>query len=546
MKIEISNGIIPTPIVLLTLFLFATFYIFCNPIKAKDSLRDSIINSKSPFNNLFLDSSYLENFILQQDSFKKYQSEYFDFYSQRNFEFAWFDADGLTEQAHNFYHLQNDLITKLADSALYNPKLQQLYNRLLDNIDTNKLVKDSLIKKTELSMTGQFFRYSTKVYQGSELNITQLGWYIPRKKINITRFLDTLVDGKEYPIKMQEPLNRQYRLLETELSKYQQLNKFFKWDSITAYKVLKVGENNRIIPLIKNRLFLLGDYIEKDTTTLFNKSMLIAVKKFQYRFGLCETGTVGFSTLKKLNLSPKTIIMKILINMERARWLPLDTLGIDRIVINIPEYKLYVYDSGKYSFSMPVIVGTDAHNTVIFSENIRYIVFSPYWNVPSSITKTEVMPAIKRNRNYLNQHNMEVVKYDGLIPEIRQKPGLGNALGKVKFLFPNKYNIYLHDTPNKDSFLNSKRSFSHGCIRIGNPAGLAKFLLRRQPLYTADSIGTLMNQSNEVWVDAKPHVQVIIKYFTAWVDAEGVINFREDIYGHDKKMEEKLFDKSTN
>ncbi len=546
MKIEISKVIFSTPIVLLTLFLFALFNIFCNPIKAKDSLRDSSINSKSSFNNLFLDSIYLENFILQEDSFQKYHSEYFDFYSQRNFEFAWFDADGLTEQAHNFYNLQNDLISNLDDSTLYNPELKQLYDRLSDKIDTNKILRDSLIRKAELSITGQFFRYATKVYQGSELNITQLGWYIPRKKMNITKILDSLVDGNEYPNKIQEPLNRQYRLLEKELSKYQQLNKLFKWDSITVDKVFKIGEKNRIIRIIKNRLFLLGDYQEKDTSTLFNDSMLIAVKKFQFRFGLPETGIVGFSTLKQLNLSPKTLIIKILINMERARWLPLDTLGFDRIVINIPEYKLYVYDSGKYSFSMPVIVGTEAHNTVIFSGNIRYIVFSPYWNVPLSITKKEVMPAMMRNRNYLNQHNMEVVKYDGLIPEIRQKPGQKNALGKVKFLFPNKFNIYLHDTPNKDAFLNSKRSFSHGCIRIGNPAGLAKFLLRRQPLYTADSIGTLMNQSNEVWVNAKPLVQVIIKYFTAWVDAEGIMNFRDDIYGHDKKMAEKLFDVSQN
>ena len=542
MKIESSKVILPAPIVLLTLFLLVLFYIFCNPIKAKESLRDSSINSKTSFNNLFLDSSYLENFILQQDSLKKYYSDIFDFYSQRNFEFAWFDEDGLTEQAHNFYNLQNDLIANLADSTLYNPELQQLYDKLLECRNTNQIENDSLIKKAELSLTGQFFRYSNKVYQGSELNIAQLGWYIPRKKINITKLLDSLVDGKEYPIKMQEPLNSQYRLLENELSKYQQLNKILKWDSIPDDKTFKMGEKGRVIPIIKNRLFLLGDSKVKDTSTLFNNSMLIAVKKFQYRFGIPATGKIGNSTFKQLNLSPKTLIIKILINMERARWMPLDTSRVDRIVINIPEFKLNVYDSGIYSFSMPVIVGSEAHNTVIFSESIRYIVFSPYWNVPTSITRKEEMPAIERNRNYLQQHNMEIVKYDGNIPEIRQKPGLNNALGKVKFLFPNKFNIYLHDTPNKDAFLNSKRGFSHGCIRIGNPSALAKFLLRRQPLYTTDSISTLMNQSKEKWVDSKPFVQVIIKYFTAWVDAEGIINFREDIYGHDKKMQEKLFD----
>ena len=141
---------------------------------------------------------------------------------------------------------------------------------------------------------------------------------------------------------------------------------------------------------------------------------------------------------------------------------------------------------------------------------------------------------------------MEIVKYTGQIPEIRQRPGVNNALGGVKFLFPNKYNIYLHDTPNKEVFFNSTRSFSHGCIRIGNPKALAKFLLRRQPLFTIDSIKGLMNQPKEIWIDVKPHVKIIIKYFTAWVDTDGQLNFREDIYGHDKKMTEKLIEVAPN
>ena len=303
-----------------------------------------------------------------------------------------------------------------------------------------------------------------------------------------------------------------------------------------------MGNRNAVIPTIKNRLFLLGDSRKQDTTALFDTSLVLAVKQFQGRFGLAENGRLDAPTFKKLNLPLDDLIQKVLINMERARWMPPDTAKVDRVVVNIPEYKLRVYDSGRYSFGMPVVVGTAANNTVIFTGNIRYIVFSPYWNVPISITKKEVMPAMEKDKNYLKKNNMEIVKYDGAIPEVRQKPGLNNSLGNVKFLFPNKYNIYLHDTPHRDAFLDSKRSFSHGCIRIGNPPALASFLLRRQPAYTADSIKSLMNQPVEKWVDAKPLVQVIIKYFTAWVDENGLLNFRDDIYGHDKKMAEKLFD----
>ena len=530
---------------ILTAFIFCSFLflINCNSNKKKVVYRNDSINPQTSYNNRFLDSTHLENFIESQDSLKKYRDQFFQFYEQRNFEFAWFDSDGMTEQAHSFYNLQENLINNLNDSSLYNEGLQKQYEWLSENENAKKIIYDSIALTEELLFTGQFFRYAAKVYHGSNINAEELGWFIPRKKVNYTRLLDTLVDGTEKPLNEYEPLNKQYRLLEKYLVRYTQLKKKNNWQTITLGKRLVVGDKNVIISEIKNKLFLLGDYNKLDTTLLFDTTLVIALKQFQRRFGLVENGKINLKTIEKLNFSYGDMIEKILINMERARWMPPDTAKVDRVVVNIPDYKLSVYDAGKYSFSMPVVVGTEAHNTVIFSGNIRYIVFSPYWNVPTSITKKEVMPAMERNKNYLKKNNMEIIKYNGLIPEVRQKPGLNNALGKVKFLFPNKYNIYLHDTPFRDVFSDTKRSFSHGCIRIGNPAGLASFLLRKQPVYTSDSIKSLMNQPTEKWVDAKPLVHVIIKYFTAWVDENGLLNFREDIYGHDKKMGEKLFDK---
>jgi murein L,D-transpeptidase YcbB/YkuD len=213
--------------------------------------------------------------------------------------------------------------------------------------------------------------------------------------------------------------------------------------------------------------------------------------------------------------------------------------------VNIPEYALHFYDSGKHSFSMDVVVGTAANNTVIFNGNLRYIVFSPYWNVTEEIVKKEVLPAMKLDSNYLTKHNMEIVKYNKKQPVIRQKPGPGNSLGGVKFLFPNNYNIYFHDTPFKEAFASSKRTFSHGCIRLGEPVKLAEYLLRKDTTITSDSIKALMSKTDETWMTAKPAIQVTIKYFTAWVDEKGLLNFRDDIYGHDKKMADKLFAKTT-
>jgi len=338
-------------------------------------------------------------------------------------------------------------------------------------------------------------------------------------------------------------LNADYRQLEKYLLQYYALKNNANWDSIATAKSLKKGDSNTLVQQVKMRLIAFGDLAMTDTSQKFDTTLLKAVKQFQKRYGLSATGQVSAATFKELNRPIDTLIRKILVNMERARWMLPDTLTTDHLIVNIPEYKLHVYDSGKYSFNMNVVVGTAANSTVIFNGKLLYVVFSPYWNVTDDITKKEVIPAMKRDPNYLAKNHMEITGYHGKIPIVRQKPGPSNSLGGVKFLFPNSYNIYLHDTPNKELFSASKRSFSHGCIRLGEPAKLAQFLLRRDTTYTMDSIKTLMKLPKEKWLTIKPTVPVTIKYFTAWVDRDGLLNFRDDIYHHDAKMADKLFAK---
>jgi len=343
----------------------------------------------------------LEDFIAGQDSFQQYRTKFFDFYDQRNYEYAWFDADGMTEQAHNFYNLQNNFAANLNDSSIYNQQLQQLYEWLLNNSGTRNKVYDSISKKAEMMLTGQFFQYALKVYHGSDINVKELGWFIPRKRINTTALLDTLVDGAPKPLNEYEPLNKQYRLLEGFVAKYYSIEKKINWNPIPDKKSYKKGDSSVAITAIKKRLSALGDLKTVDTTALFDAPLVIAVNQFQQRMGLKTSGLIDANTLKSLNVPIAILIEKMLINMERARWMPPDTAKVDRVVVNIPEYRLNVYDSGKFSFSMPVVVGAAAHSTVIFNDKIRYIVFSPYWNVPTDITEREVMPAMKRDRNYL-------------------------------------------------------------------------------------------------------------------------------------------------
>lgn len=190
---------------------------------------------------------------------------------------------------------------------------------------------------------------------------------------------------------------------------------------------------------------------------------------------------------------------------------------------------------------MDVVVGKEGHNTMMFTGDLNQIVFSPYWNIPSSIVENEILPAIENNPDYLARNNMEIVKENGDMPTIRQLPGPGNSLGKVKFLFPNSFNIYFHDTPAKSLFNREKRAFSHGCIRLREPEKLANYLLRNNTEWTPQRISAAMNSGEEKYVKLKDPVPVFISYYTAWVDEQGRMNFREDIYEHDQKIKNSMF-----
>lgn len=237
------------------------------------------------------------------------------------------------------------------------------------------------------------------------------------------------------------------------------------------------------------------------------------------------------------------VVEKLLINLERMRWMPEPQSG-HYILVNIPEFMLHVRNGSEKVFDMDVVVGKEANNTILFSSRLNHVVFSPYWNLPRSIVKNEVLPAMEKNSNYLSENNMEVTGEQNGLPVIRQLPGPKNSLGQVKFLFPNVFNIYFHDTPHKALFKKEKRALSHGCIRLSEPKKMAEYLLKDNDEWTDDKIDQAMNSGTEKWVKVKDPVPVLITYYTAWVDENDSLRVAEDIYGHDKKMAEKLF-KST-
>ncbi len=498
--------------------------------------RDTTITPVNSVTQLVLDSEKVEEYIGAKNLDDRTALQMRSFYNSRNYQFAWFSEDGLTEQAQSFWNLHNQYSNIPKDTSDTDQLLHQKMQKLLDN----SVVPDAKMKiETELELTNHFFVFTDYAYAG-KLDPEEMQWHIPRKKIDAVELLDSLVKTKADNLEAWEPVSRQYQLLQKELLRYHEIVSNNKWEDVRFKKTLKKGDHSTSIHTIRRNLYLLGDLDTDGSTDKFDAPLVEAVKIFQERVGLVPTGRIDSFFVKALNVKPEQRIEQILINLERMRWLPVNETQ-RRIVVNIPEFKLHVYDGEDEPLTMKIVVGKEGSSTVIFSDKMKYIVFSPYWNVTPNIVRNEILPAIKRNSNYLSSQNMEVYGNSDGLPMIRQKPGGNNALGKVKFLFPNRYNIYLHDTPAKTLFQQNKRAFSHGCIRISEPEQLAAYLLQQDSTWTQERMDEAMDQEKETWVTLKNPIPVYISYFTAWVDGNGKLNFREDIYAHDKKMAERMF-----
>jgi len=354
---------------------------------------------------------------------------------------------------------------------------------------------------------------------------------------------DSLITKKHKDDKYFEDVNPLYRGLKEQLSQYYTVAKNGGWPVIPEMKTLpKKGASAPEIALLKKRLQLTADLAGNDTSSVFNDTLENAIRDFQSRHGITASGKLDKQTMEELNVPAKVRVQQLLMNMDRMRWVAVQPRG-NLIVVNIPEFVLHVYEGTTKVFDIDIVVGKEGTNTMMFNGDLNQVVFSPYWNVPPSIVAKEILPAMEKNPNYLAKENMETTGNDDGLPVIRQRPGPGNALGKVKFLFPNSFNIYFHDTPAKSLFEKDKRAYSHGCIRLREPEKLANYVLRNQPEWTPEKISEAMNSGDEKYVKVKDPIPVVITYYTAWVDDNGRLNFRDDIYGHDASLAEKMFNK---
>ncbi|MEO8122976.1 MAG: L,D-transpeptidase family protein [Burkholderiales bacterium] len=355
----------------------------------------------------------------------------------------------------------------------------------------------------------------------------------------------------------------QYRELRDSLGRYRRIAQDSPATSLGVPKAsVRVGEPYADLGALRERLVVLGDLpagTPLAAAASYDAALAAGVAQFQARHGLATDGVLGKSTLAELNVPIADRVAQLGFALERMRWLPHPD-GRRIVAINIPMFRLWAWNDdargAKPALGMDVIVGRALKTqTPVFSDEMRYLVFRPYWNVPRSIVRNETLPAIARDPGYLAKNNMEIVQgesdaarvlpttpdsiamlRDG-VARVRQRPGPTNSLGLVKFIFPNDANIYLHSTPAKSLFERSRRDFSHGCVRVADPVVLAAWLLKDQPQWTRERIVAAMDESYSLHVNLTQPVPVLLYYVTAMVSPEdGSLHFAADIYGHDARL----------
>lgn len=501
--------------------------------------RDYSITKTNSYSDLFLDSAVMEKHIASKGLDDSIARRLRSFYNSRNYGFAWFTSSGLTEQARAFWNLHDYVTTYDNDTSLRDKNLQKKMDAYIAEESLKASASGNFIQ-TELTLTQHFIKYILSNYEKGFIKRKEMERFIPYKKQDPLAMADSLLNKKHKDNKYFEDVHEPYRLLKQQLAKYYPIVQAGGWPQIPTAKSLKKGSSSPTVAVIKKRLQLTGEMPGTDTSQVYNDTLENAVRIFQKELGYTPNGIVNAQLIKDMNVPAEKRLSQILMNMDRMRWMPTEPAG-QLIVVNIPEFVLHVYENKKKAFDMNVVVGKEGHNTISFSGDLSTIVFSPYWNVPPSIVKSEILPKMASNSNYLESQNMEQTGTEGGLPVIRQKPGDKNSLGKVKFLFPNSFNIYFHDTPAKSLFSQDKRAYSHGCIRLAEPEKMAQYLLSNNQEWTPDKINEAMNAGEEKYVKLKKAIPVIITYYTAWVGEDGLLNFRDDIYQHDKDLLGKMF-----
>ncbi len=486
------------------------------------------------------------------------------FYGERQFQPAWIRDKMISDQVQKLIQ-----VLKEADREGLNPsdyRIDQI-EFLLAQVKQRQNGGNSSAVETwadlDMMLTDAFFAYGTHVSKG---RLDPGKWFyqwIPyRRSVDLVQVLTEALDKKnvEGALKSLPPRYPAYAQLRTELANYRQLAADGGWAAIPEKTKIKKGSTGHAVTLLKHRLVISGDL---DAAALgindhFDGRLQGALQRFQERHGLNADGVMAEETRKALNFSVEKRIRQIEWNMERWRWLP-DELGPRYVMVNIPDYRLFVVENQITVMSMKTVVGKSAQPTPVFMDNMSYLELNPTWNLPNSIVAEEMIPKVKKDNDYLTKKRIRIYKdWSTTAKEIDPKTidwgkvnpkkfpyrmiqdtGV-NPLGRIKFMFPNQFDVYLHDTTQKGLFQRSKRMYSHGCIRVERPYDLGEWVLRDDPLWSKTRLLTEIKKGKRQVVNLPKHIPVYVIYMTAWFDTRGHIHFRDDIYDYDKSLEKVL------
>ncbi len=510
--------------------------------------------------------------LLHKSDFSEEYAVLATLYSPNSTTPLWFINDRVTPSALALLNVLNQAATYGLNTADY--EANSLTAHLMDLSRPGKSITAQQQAALDIAISTVAVRFIRHLHYG-RIDPRQVGFNLPITRnqeldvastlINLSKSHDLYTD-----IEKLEPQFTHYRLLKSALTRYQTLAEHPEWVQLRkpTSTSIKQGDSYSDVPALRRLLLAEQDLTASATETnnhtelddtRFDPLLVQALKNYQFRHGLTADGILGPQTFKALTTPFSKRVQQIELTLERWRWLP--PLQSPMIVVNIPQFKLFAFkstdDTEANLLRMEVIVGQafEHTQTPVFLGEMKYMVFRPYWDVPLSITQRELLPNIRRNPNYLEQHHFELVKGQSdqspVVPatleninqlatgkiRIRQRPGEDNALGNIKFMLPNKYNVYLHSTPAQQLFNESRRAFSHGCIRVSNTLALAEYVLSNaaEPWHQENITAALQGEANQRVNLIKP-IPVMIVYGTVMPLESGVVQFFEDIYGHDAKL----------
>lgn len=484
-----------------------------------------------------------------------------EFYVGRQFAPLWLEEQGLND-------LGKALPGQLAGSRLHGLSPEDYHlsciNTMIAELNTRLLQQRSLntreMADLDILMTDAFMTYASHLASGKvdPESFDEL-WFSQKEKANIIEGLNGLKKEQDLAetIRRFAPASPQYWAMIEAAQELEQVIAAGGWQSLPPGRSLRQGDRDPQMPLLRKRLEASGELKQderREPADRYDEFLAVAVKKFQSRHGLGIDGVLGARTREEINVPAEKRRQQILLNLERWRWLP-HSWGDNYIIVNTAAFSLVAH-RGKETLPMRVIVGKNYQKTPMFSEQMRYIELNPYWNVPRSIAVKELLPAIKKNPGYVASRGYELLSQGTAIDpwgidwsavdsasfamRIRQRPGARNALGQIKFMFPNRFSVYMHDTPDRHLFNRARRDFSHGCIRIENPLGLAAMILQDDHAWTQEKLEAVIATGKRRIISVQSDWMVHILYWTAWVDDYGQLQFCPDIYDKDAALWEHL------